>query len=413
MDMKKVLSLFSGCGGMDLGMIGDFVVHKNSINPDVFTGCLAAKDKSWMRLPANNFELVFANDILPEAKNAYIPFFKAKGYEHKFHTESIVDLVKLAESGDFVFPEVDVVIGGFPCQDFSVAGKRLGLDSHRCHTGQVGAEPASTENRGRLYTWMKRVVEITSPKMFIAENVKGLVSLGDVKNIIENDFRGVDGGYIVQEAKVLNAINYGVPQSRERVFFIGFNKRFLKPGAEEMLRSGAIDPYPPITHGLPGQEPLCSSLKPFVSLFDVLADLPEPEEASDFAQQSYSKARFYGKHVQGQTEVNLSNVGPTIRAEHHGNIEFRRLSMEHGGQQLVELSKGLKERRLTVRECARIQTFPDDFEFVRRKTKNEPYPLSASGAYRVIGNAVPPLLAYSIAHHIDKIWSSLFEETVK
>ena len=93
---------------------------------------------------------------------------------------------------------------------------------------------------------------------------------------------------------------------------------------------------------------------------------------------------------------------PTMRAEHHGNIEFRRLSAEHGGTHLAELQSGLPERRLTVRECARIQTFPDSYAFLPH--------ISASAAYKVIGNAVPPLLGFFIANQLEKIWGELFEE---
>ena len=117
-----------------------------------------------------------------------------------------------------------------------------------------------------------------------------------------------------------------------------------------------------------------------------------------------------GKHCQGQTEVNLDDIGPTIRSEHHGNIEFRRLLAEHGGKYADELSKGLQERRLTPRECAMIQTFPPDYEFVFERNQSFPMSVSASGAYKIIGNAVPPMLAYNIARRIESLWNLYFGE---
>jgi len=125
------------------------------------------------------------------------------------------------------------------------------------------------------------------------------------------------------------------------------------------------------------------------------------------SQQKYSKAKYAGIHCQGQTEINLSTPSPTIRAEHHGNIEYRRLSLEHKGKHHKEIAKGLLERRLSVRECARLQTFPDNYEFVIEKNKKQ-YLVSASEAYKLIGNAVPCLLAYSIAKNIERKWCLYF-----
>ena len=117
-----------------------------------------------------------------------------------------------------------------------------------------------------------------------------------------------------------------------------------------------------------------------------------------------------GSHCQGQTEINIDGIGPTIRAEHHGNIEFRRLSFQNGGKQIKELEKGMIERRLTPRECAIIQTFPLNYEFViPNNSKMTKFKLSPSGAYKIIGNAVPPLLAYHIAKRIEKIWNLYFD----
>ena len=116
-----------------------------------------------------------------------------------------------------------------------------------------------------------------------------------------------------------------------------------------------------------------------------------------------------GTHCQGQIEVKLDSVGPTIRSEHHGNIEFRRLSAEHGGKHSMELLAGCKERRLTVRECARIQTFPDNYEFILPKTAQHAS-LSSSDAYKIIGNAVPCVLAYNIAKNIELKWNLYFKK---
>lgn len=117
-----------------------------------------------------------------------------------------------------------------------------------------------------------------------------------------------------------------------------------------------------------------------------------------------------GSHCQGQKEIIMNNIGPTIRSEHHGNIEFRRLSLEHEGRYIDELGKGLQERRLTPRECALIQTFPPDFQFVIPKDDDwKRFTVSASGAYKVIGNAVPPVLAYHIAMKIQNLWSTYFK----
>ena len=107
--------------------------------------------------------------------------------------------------------------------------------------------------------------------------------------------------------------------------------------------------------------------------------------------------------------MKLDSVGPTIRSEHHGNIEFRRLSAEHGGSHLEELAKGLPERRLTIRECARIQTFPDDYQFILKKTVQNKS-VSSSDAYKIIGNAVPCVLAYHIAKTIENKWLLYFKE---
>ena len=411
----NVLSLFSGCGGMDLGIEGGFTVLSKSVNTDIHPDWDITKvDENWVKLGRTRFQTIFANDIKESAQSAWTNYFGERGTDtSSYCLQSIVDLVKLEKENHIgVFPRnVDIVTGGFPCQDFSVAGKRLGFDSDKGHNGKViGDETPTIENRGHLYMWMREVISITKPKMFIAEDVKGLTNLEDAKTIIENDFSSVcDGGYLVVPAIVLNAAEYGVPQGRERVIFFGFKKSELTPKAlEELSRkniSEEYNPYPIKTHTL--QDKPKGKVKRYVSVGDAMIGLEEPEESKDKNQRSFSKAKYMGKHCQGQQEIKLDSVGPTIRSEHHGNIEYRRLSAEHGGTHEEELKKGLAERRLTIRECARIQTFPDDYNFII-PAQGENKSVSASEAYKIIGNAVPPLLAYNIAKRLEDNWNKYF-----
>lgn len=408
----RVLSLFSGCGGMDLGMEGLFIAHRKSF-PSNSPYIERKINTDWILLKKTRFKTIFANDILPEAQKAWTSYMDRFGYDASiYHNTSIVDLVKMQQAGADIFPDnVDIVTGGFPCQDFSVAGKRLGFNSKKDHMGKYRTEgEPSEETRGKLYYWMKQVIDLTKPKMFIAENVKGLVNLGDVKGIIQKDFASADGnGYIVLSPQVLNAGDYGVPESRERVIFIGIRKDVLNNAALEALEKDNIpdeyNPYPKPTHACTTND---EHLLPIVTTYDVLKDLQEPDMSLDLSQKIYSKAKYLNSG-QGQTEIKLDNLGPTIRSEHHGNIEYRRLSAEHGGKHKEELEAGLKERRLTPRECAMIQTFPPDYRFVIKNDKARGFYISSSGAYKIIGNAVPPVLAFNIAKRIEEVWPLYFE----
>lgn len=409
---KRVLSLFSGCGGMDIGFEGGFTCLKRSINTNIHPSWIISENGKWVNVAETGFETVFANDIRPDAKNAWVTYFKNKHVNANdiYHLESIVDLVKKAKDGEFIFPSnIDIVTGGFPCQDFSIAGKRKGFNSDKSHDGGIleNDEP-SIESRGQLYMWMRDVVSIVKPNVFIAENVKGLTTLEDVKEVIEHDFASAaDGGYLVIPARVLHAANYGVPQSRERVIFYGFKRNALKPEALEALSNNHIsdkyDPYPIPTHNFNLAN---DKLLHFVTCKEALSDLEEPEESSDISQTKYSKAKYMPKG-QGNIEIKLDSISPTIRSEHHGNIEFRRLSIENGGKHNEELTLGLQQRRLTVRECARLQTFPDDYQFILPKN-TDIKGVSASDAYKIIGNAVPCILGYNIAQRLSENWDIYF-----
>ena len=412
--MLKVVSLFSGCGGMDIGFEGGFSCLRRSINTQLHPDWIQHENGDWVVVNKTGFKTVFANDIRPDAKAAWVSYFGQTNFneaENIYRVESIVDLVKKAKNGEKVFPsDVDIVTGGFPCQDFSIAGKRLGFNSQKSHNGGVlECDEPSVESRGQLYMWMRDVISITQPNLFIAENVKGLTNLENVKEIIERDFaQAADGGYLVVPAKVLHAADYGVPQSRERVIFFGFKKSSLTDQALLELSAKTIsaeyNPYPEKTHAYT----VCdNTLYPPVSCKEAFVGLDEPEMSMDISHQKYSKAKYMGKHCQGQTEIKMDSIAPTIRSEHHGNIEYRRLSAEHGGQYYEELSAGLKERRLSVRECARIQTFPDSYQFIIPKNRDN-VSVSSSDAYKIIGNAVPCVLAYNIAMRLSHNWQLYF-----
>lgn len=317
-DRISVVSLFSGCGGMDVGFHGNFEFLGHKYN-DL------------------GFKIVFANDIEQDACDSYEEYFKQKA--------TCIDIKKYLD-GNGIIPDCDVVVGGFPCQDFSLAGKREGFNTER----------------GRLYEQMKRVIVLKRPMIFIAENVKGLTNLSGALEKIKNDFASIYPGYRISD-HLLMAADYGVPQTRERVIIVG------------VRNDCKTDFYPPSpTHAF--DESNEDGRKPWVKAKVAIDDLWGTEKKKKHLpnQDQYSQARNYGEHLQGNKPIKANFPAPTIRAEHHGNIEFHYNN----------------KRRLTVRECARIQTFPDNFVFKG----------SGSSAYVQVGNAVPPVLGWHIAKSV-------------
>lgn len=359
----KVISLFSGIGGMDMGFGGRVVVHRDSIAEPAFIG----KNHSvpgFVELERLDFGIVFQNDILEGAKEVY----SLNDTPTNYNTTSIYDLVE----NDFAFPSGDVVIGGFPCQDFSHCGRRRGFGSTKAHDLVSEVVDAKQNSRGTLYRSFVEVVRKTRPKVFVAENVYGLLTMKEepIKQIIK-DFQ--DLGYSV-EYQVVYCPEFGIPQTRKRVIIMGIST------------SGRTVPVAAGWNVITKNQTECHIGKYF-------EHLEEPSDSDDISQQMYSKAKRLSKG-QGQTEVKLDGFAPTMRAEHHGNIEFRRHT---DGANVAE--RHLPERRLTVREAGLIQTFPPDYVFTEKKNMR---------SYKYIGNAVPPLLGYLIADKVAEVIKHYF-----
>ncbi|HDK5687326.1 TPA: DNA cytosine methyltransferase, partial [Staphylococcus pseudintermedius] len=333
----NIVSLFSGAGGMDLGFKGGFE----------YLG------EEYSSLP---FNLVFANDIFSQAADVY-----EINFNHKVERRSITDI----KESELPNVPVDVVLGGFPCQSFSYSGNRGGL----------------SDPRGQLYLQMIRVINHYKPKLFVAENVDGIrnsrknhkgenVDTTALDTILQ-DFD--DANYDVQY-KVLNAADYGVPQSRRRVIIIGIRKDL---GSSENVyypeaqynQNGVLKPY------------WRTSKEGIDDLWDKINDLT----VFNHTYRDYSKAKFYpGKKTQGNVRISPDKPAPTIRAEHHGNIEAHYRTLKDDELDMTGW------RRLSVRECARLQSFPDNYNFVA----------STSSSYKMIGNAVPPVMAWHIAKSV-------------
>ena len=224
----------------------------------------------------------------------------------------------------------DVLVGGFPCQDISVNGKRAGVNG----------------SRSGLYKAMVEAIKRVKPKVFVAENVKALLRHETWLSQVVSDFKGL--GYNLHY-QLYRAADYGVPQTRERVLFVGTSidvKSFVPPLPERNASN-------------------------WMSVKEAIGDLEEVQES---AQVNHIWSRANISPEQGNRKLVSDRPGYTIRAECHGNIQFHyRLA-----------------RRISMREAARIQSFPDKFIFMSGLREIE----------RQVGNAVPPVLAWHIANSV-------------
>jgi DNA (cytosine-5)-methyltransferase 1 len=312
----RVISLFCGAGGMDIGFIK--AGHK----------------------------IVWANDNDPDSCTTY-----EKNLKHKVICK---DIEKVSSKE---IPDGDIVIGGFPCQGFSIANPYRNVD----------------DKRNKLYLELLRIIRDKKPKYFVAENVAGLCSIGGydseddkkqhlgriLKMILKDLEKAIKIGYHV-EFKILNAVDYGVPQSRRRVIILGTRKDIKK-----RIK------HPEPTHGKD------NNLQKWKTLGEALKGLPKnpTNKIANHVGTSH-KVKING-HI-GNRITDPKKPSPTIVGRGGGT----------GGPVIIPHPN--LTRRMTVRETARLQSFDDNFIFYG----------SISSQYRQIGNAVPWQLAYNIAKEI-------------
>ncbi len=303
----KVVSLFSGAGGLDLGF------------------SMAGHDIIW------------ANDSYEDAVRTYQKNIGDHIILGDIHDISVSDI-----------PDCDIVIGGFPCQGFSVANMKR-------HVG---------DERNELYKQLIRIIQAKRPKFFLAENVKGIINLGkgEVFKMILSDFNAM--GYHVQY-KVLNAADYGVPQIRQRVIIVG-----VRDDIKWEYR------YPLSTHSKDGTD----HLPQWVSVSEALSDIPDPDEDNDIPNHTYSKYKLNINGYIGHRLLDPDKPAPTVTAR----------GDNRGGVVILPHPNG--KRRMSCRELASVQSFPVNYKFEGNN----------SSVYRQIGNAVPPLLAYAVAKEFNK-----------
>lgn len=300
----SIVSMFAGCGGLDLGFVGDFN----------FLGKHYSK---------TGFNIIWANEISPAA---------CKSYQANFGEDSIVE-GDINECMDSMPSYEDIIIGGFPCQDISINGKMLGIKG----------------SRSILYTKIVEAVKRIRPKVFVAENVGSLFmkTNKDTLDKILSDFAST--GYKVS-CQLYNTADYGVPQTRERVFIVG-----TRPDMPDFVPPKPLNSCP-------------------ITAKEAIGDLETYAEDKSFSH-IWSKAQVSGE--QGNRRMVADRPGYTIRSECHGNIQFHYCL----------------PRRISMREAARFQSFPDTFVF----------PCGLRETERQIGNAVPPVMAWQIAQSVKRV----------
>lgn len=317
MTKYKILSLFSGIGGTDIGFQGGF---------DYLS-------KTYKKLPT---KVIFANDIDKGARQLFDANFDIESTSTDIRE---LDITKL--------PDADIVTGGFPCQSFSVSATnppRLGIK----------------DPRGQLFFDMNKVLQLKKPKVFVAENVKGIFSAnkGEAFPLIIKTFE--ESGYDIYY-QLFHAEEYGIPQKRQRVFIVGFRKDLN------------IDfTFPAPTTKEPSK---------YIPLKNILQkNVDSKYFFSERAVQGLKKSKNRKTMNKGRAQ-DINRPSNTVGAH------LAKVSLNSTDPVLME--KG-KYRRFTPREVARIQSFPENYKLIGSQTQQ----------YKGLGNAIPPVLMWHIANSI-------------
>ena len=314
MKKLKAVSLFSGCGGFDLGV------------------------------SRNGAEIIWANDINPNSASAYKSLFPQVEFVNR-------DIQKIHE-----FPEADILIGCYPCTGFSGAARRKWKDRDERNL--------HTNDKNFLFQEFLRVIDIVKPKLIFIENVRGMLSAEGGYFLNEQLEGFAQKGFDFVKPMILNAADYGVPQTRQRVFMAGFHRDLGELGIDK----------PTPTHGPKGKSP-------YVTLRDAIGDMDEWPEGE------FWDKKFHGHFLTRNRKKSWDEPSYTIVAD------GCHVPLHPMGDPMVYVStdkwalQGTINRRLSWRECARIQGLPDHIEIDG----------NLSAKYRVVGNSVPPDLAQKVS----------------
>jgi DNA (cytosine-5)-methyltransferase 1 len=294
-------------------------------------------------------EPAFANDIDPDAVAAF-----TRNIGHApLHRD-----IRGVGADDWGTAPFDVVTGGFPCVTFSMAGQRAGV---------------TDDLHGKLYLELCRVIGAIRPRYFVAENVRGILSAngGAAVKLVQAAFLRL--GYRASY-ELVNMAEHGVPQTRERVIFVGVRL--------DQWRGSFV--FPKKTHRLRDDKHADKWLPLARSLRDAIGDLPLPGER--LKMQTHEGGATYAALGKPPTVgYGYSRPRAPIDPSHSQTTSPNVLHVGTNDAVGHPLVDGM--RRMTVRECARVQSFPDWFE----------YPASQSAGYKLVGNAVPPLYAKRLA----------------